>query len=311
MRVIMLGTSGGQPTPRRSLPAVAIIREGEMILLDCGEGAQTQIMKKGIGFGRLSKIVITHLHGDHLSGLMGLFMTLSLLGHENPVSLYGPPSLSGFFESLKRDINLKVKFPLDIQTLRQGVFARENEYHLEAAPVPHSAPCMAIALQEKMRPGRFDLERARELGIPEGPLFGRLQRGEEITLDDGRVISPSDVLGEPRKARRIVYATDTLYNPAIVPFCRDADLLIHESMFATEMEHEALARKHSTAAQAAAVAKEAGALKLVLTHISARYLDTAQLRDEARAVFPNTYIARDLMEIEVPYRQETEPEPGN
>ncbi len=302
MRVVMLGTSGGQPTPRRSLPAVAIIREGEMILLDCGEGTQTQIMKKGIGFGRLSKIVITHIHGDHLSGLMGLFMTLSLLGHEKPIRLYGPPALLGFFTSLKRDINLHVKFPLDIEVLKQGVFARENDYHLEAVSVPHSAPCMAVALQEKMRPGRFNIERARELGIPEGPLYSRLQHGETITLDDGRRISPAEVLGEPRKARRVAYVTDTLYNPAIVPFCRDADLLIHESMFATDMEHEARARKHCTAAQAATIAKAAGVRKLVLTHVSARYLDTDPLRKEARAIFPETYIARDLMEFEVPYR---------
>jgi len=302
MRIVFLGTSGGLPTPRRSLPSVALIREGEMILLDCGEGTQTRIMKKGIGFGRLTKIVITHIHGDHLSGLMGLMMTLNLQGHETPIDLYGPPGLAGFFDAMGEHLKLRTKFGLNIYPLEAGVFAREAEYHLEAAPVIHRAPCFAIALQEKIRPGRFNLERARELGIPEGPLFGRLQRGETITLEDGRVVPPTEVLGSARSGRRVVYCTDTAYNPAIIPFCRNADLLIHESMFGTDMEDEARERTHSTAAQAAAIARDAGVRRLVLTHISARYLDTDPLKEEARKIFPGAKVARDLMEIEVPYK---------
>ncbi len=301
MRIIFLGTSGGQPTPKRSLPAIALHREGEIILLDCGEGAQTQIMKKGLGFGRISKIIITHLHGDHLSGLMGLLMTFSLLERENPVTVYGPPELSPFFNSLVRDLKLHTRYPVTILPLKQGIFHREDEYHLEAFPVPHSAPCMAIALQEKIRPGRFNLERARALGIPEGPAFGRIQKGESVTLDDGTVISPAEILGEPRPGRRVVYVTDTIYNPGVIPFCRDADLLIHEAMFANDMEDEAAMRRHSTAAQAAHIALAAGARRLALTHISARYFDTNAHRDEARAIFPATDVARDLFEIEVPF----------
>ena len=152
-----------------------------------------------------------------------------------------------------------------------------------------------------MRPGRFNLERARELGIPEGPLFGRLQKGEAVTLGGGRVISPADVLGPARKGRRIVYATDTMYNPQIIPFCRDADLLIHEGMFSSDMEDEARLRKHCTAAQAALIAREAGVKRLVLVHLSARHTDTHILRDEARAVFPGADVAHDLMEMEIPY----------
>jgi len=301
MRVIFLGTSGGLPTPRRSLPSVAVLREGEMILFDCGEGTQTQIMRKGLGFGRLTKIFISHLHGDHLSGLMGLLMTLTLLDHETPLDIYGPPQLGPFFDSLIKDINLRTRFPLTVNTAAPGRVVSEEEYIIEAAPLRHSAPCLAFAIQEKMRPGRFNLDRARELGIPEGPLFGILQKGEPVTLDDGRVITPPDVLGPARKGRRIVYATDTMFYPPIIPFCREADLLIHESMFSSDMEDEAVDRKHSTAAQAATIAKESRVKRLVLVHLSARYGDTRPLRDEARAVFPETDVATDLMEMEIPY----------
>ncbi|MFA6451616.1 MAG: ribonuclease Z [bacterium] len=301
MRIIFLGTSGGLPTPRRSLPSVAVLRDGEMMLFDCGEGTQTQIMRKGLGFGRLSKIFISHLHGDHLSGLMGLLMSLTLLEHETPLDIYGPPQLAPFYDSLVRDINLRTKFPVTIKTAEPGCVVREEDYIIEAAPVRHSSPCLAFALQEKMRPGRFDLDHARELGIPEGPLFGRLQKGEQITLDDGRVIASPDVLGPARKGRRIVYVTDTMCHPPIIPFCRDADLLIHEGMFTNDMEDEARLRKHCTAAQAAFIAREAGAKRLVLVHLSARHGDTNPLRDEARAVFPGALVAHDLMEIEIPY----------
>jgi ribonuclease Z len=301
MRVIFLGTSGGLPTPRRALPAVAVLRGGEMLLFDCGEGTQQQIMRKGLGFGRLTKIFISHLHGDHLSGLMGLLMTLTLLERNTPLDIYGPPELQPFFESLKRDIKLRTRFDLSVYSAAPGIVVREDEYFIEAAPLMHSAPCLAFALQEKPRPGRFNVARALELGVLEGPMFGQLQRGETITLEDGRAVSPADVLGPARSGRRLVYATDTCYYPGIIPFCRNADLLIHEGMFTNDMEDEARIRRHCTAAQAASIAKEAGAKRLVITHLSARHSDTRCLCDEARAVFPDAEVAHDLMEMEIPY----------
>lgn len=306
MRIIFLGTSGGIPTPKRCLPAVCVLRDGEMMLFDCGEGTQMRIIRCGIGFGRLTKIFITHIHGDHLSGLPGLIMTLNLLGHATPITVWGPPELGPFFKSLERDIRLRCKFPLEIKAIHGGVFVKEEDYHVEAAPLDHSAPCWGLALQEKHRPGRFNLDKARELGIPEGPLFGKLQRGESITLDDGRSFSPPDVLGQARPGRRLVYITDTVYSPGLIPFCRGADLLIHEGMFTTEMESEARDRKHCTSAQAATIAAAAGVKALALTHISARYSDVSVLGDEARAVFPNTIVARDLTEINIPYIDEQE-----
>lgn len=304
MRLVFLGTSGGLPTPARSLTSIALMREGEMILFDCGEGAQTQIMRKGLGFGRLTKIFISHIHGDHISGLMGLLMTMSLLERTEPIDLYGPLEIGAYFKSLERDINFRTKFKLNIREITTGVFVREDDYHIEAVKIPHSIPCFGFALQEKVRAGRFNLEKARELGVPEGPVFGKLQKGETVTLEDGRKISPADVLGKPRPGRRIVSLTDTMFNPPIAAFCRGADLLIHEATFASDMEEEARLKKHSTAAQAATIAKDAGVKKLVLTHISARYLDTSPLKDEARKIFPGAKIARDLMEIEIPYRDE-------
>ena len=301
MRIIFLGTSGGIPTPRRSLPSLCMIRDGEMILFDCGEGTQMRLMRKATGFARLSKIFITHIHGDHLAGLPGLIMTLNLLGHESPITIWGPPEIGPFMKSLERDIKLRCNFPLQVKIIKPGVFHTEADYHMEAVPLEHSAPCWGLALQEKPRPGRFHLERAMELGVPEGPLFGQLQNGNPVTLDGGRQVSPAQVLGPARAGRRFVYVTDTLYQPGLVSFCRGADLLVHEAMFAQDMEQEARERKHCTAAQAAELARSAQVRRLALTHISARYADASILEAEARAVFPHTVVARDLMEIEVPY----------
>jgi ribonuclease Z len=277
-----------------------MVRDGEMMLFDCGEGTQMRLMRKAMGFARLSKIFITHIHGDHMAGLPGLIMTLNLLGHETPMTIWGPPEIGPFIKSLERDIKLRCHFPLQVKIIKPGVFHSEDDYHMEAVPLDHSAPCWGLALQEKPRPGRFHIERATELGVPAGPLFGQLQNGYSVTLEDGRVVSPADVLGPTRAGRRFVYITDTLYQPGLVPFCRDADLLVHEGMFTQDMEHEARERKHCTAAQAATLARDAAVKRLVLTHISARYADASVLTEEARAVFPESTVAHDLMEVDVP-----------
>ncbi|MEW5945579.1 MAG: ribonuclease Z [bacterium] len=302
MKVIFLGTSGGLPTPNRNLPSVCVLREGEMMLFDCGEGTQRQIMRKGLGFGRITRIFITHIHGDHLSGLMGLLMTLTLLDHERPLAVYGPDSIEEFIASLKKTIRLRCGFPITVSPIAEGVVAEDDEYRVEAAPVRHSVPCFALALQEKTRPGRFNVAKAREMGIPEGPLYGLLQRGETITLEDGRVVTPGEILGPPRAGRRLVYVTDTLHEPRLVEFCRGADLLIHEGMFTSELAEEARFRKHSTAQQAATLAREANVRRLVLTHLSPRYWRRSDLRNEAVKIFPDTEVAKDLMELEIPYR---------
>jgi ribonuclease Z len=300
MKIIFLGTSGGIPTSTRSLPAVAVLRDGEMMLFDCGEGTQVRIMKKGIGFGRLSKIFISHIHGDHLSGLMGLLMTMSLLEHTSPIDIWGPSELEGFFDAMERYVKLRCRFPVTLHTVKRGVLVREEDYIVEAFPTVHSTPGYAFAIQERVRPGRFDLDKARAMGLPEGPLFGQVQRGETVTLDDGRTIGPADLLGPPRPGRRVVYATDTLPLPDMVSFARGADLLIHEGMFAMDMQTEADERKHCTAAAAARIAAEAHVRRLVLTHISPRYRKTDELRDEARQEFPEAVVASDLMELEIP-----------
>lgn len=304
MKVIFLGSGGSLPTPKRNLPSTALLREGEMMLFDCGEGTQTQIMRKGVGFGRLNRIFISHMHGDHLSGLLGLLMTLTLLGHEHPITLYCPVEVEDFIHSLEKTIRLRCAFGLKFVTVKPGILVEEEEYFIEAAPVNHSVQCFAFALQERIRPGRFDVETARRLGIPEGPLYSKIQRGEAVTLDDGRVIEPGEILGEPRPGRRVVYVTDTLYMPSLAGFCRGADLLIHEGMFTTDMEDEAAYRKHCTAAQAATLARDAGVKRLALIHVSPRYWTSSELKAEARRIFPETVVAKDLMELEVPYPPE-------
>ncbi|KPL18304.1 MAG: hypothetical protein AMJ92_08695 [candidate division Zixibacteria bacterium SM23_81] len=303
MKVITLGTGGAIPTAQRSLPATALIREGEMLLFDCGEGAQLQMRRAHTGFGRLSKIFISHLHGDHLAGLPGLLMTMALLSRDKPLKIFGPSGLKKFVRVARETFKFHSEYELAVHEIEGGQVTTGPGYWVEACPMDHSIFALGYSLVEEDRPGEFNLRRALDLGIPEGPLFGKLQQGKSVTLDDGRVIRPQEVLGNPRKGRKFTYAVDTRPCEAVVELARGADLLVHDGMFAQDLVEDAQQMGHSTAMQAAQVAKEAGIHQLILSHISQRYRDDKVLLQEARSVFPRTEMARDLMSIEIPLRR--------
>jgi ribonuclease Z len=304
MNVFLLGTGGAIPTLRRSLPAVALQREGDIFLFDCGEGTQVQIVRAALSPGRLFAIFLTHLHGDHVTGLPGLLMTIMHQSREKPLLIFGPRGIKEYVNLFRKCLGFNPQYELDVREIGEGKFLSGPGYRMEAVGVEHKPLTLAYALIEEQRPGRFFPEKAEALGVTEGPQFGRLQRGEAITLDDGRVVSPEMVMGPPRRGRKFVYVTDTRPCPQVVTFAEGADVLIHEGMFAADMEEEAGKKGHCTAAQAAGIAREAHVDRLVITHVSSRYGRGEQLLEEARQVFPNTVIGRDLMELEIPVHKE-------
>jgi ribonuclease Z len=303
MRVIPLGTSSGKPTLKRNVSALAVAREGEWLLFDCGEGTQMQIPRAGLNPSRLSAIFITHLHGDHFNGLSGLLSTMGLDRRTRELTLVGPHGIREYLDTLARLKILFVNYPLEVKeysSISEPTPVYETpDYSVSAYALDHRVFAIGYRIQERPRPGRFNLERAHSLGVPEGPLFGRLQSGKSVQLDDGRIIHPSDVLGPPRKGKAVAYCLDTRPFAGSIELARDVDLLIHEATFTDELTEEAREYGHSTATQAARIAQDSGAQQLLITHFSTRYPDATPLLEEARAVFPNTIMAHDLMEVEV------------
>src|SRR5256714_6989359 len=303
MKVIPLGTSSGKPTMRRNVSATAVVRDGEWLLFDCGEGTQTQIARAKLNPSKLTAIFITDLHGDHFNGLSGLLSTMGLDRRVRALTLVGPPGIREYLETLARLKILYVNYPLDLRefaALKAVTTVYEaDDYFVAARPLDHRIFTLGYRLQEHPRPGRFDLERARALGIPEGPLYRKLQLGEDVQLADGRLIHSREVVGPPRPGKAVAYCTDTRPLAGTVELPRDVDLMIHEATYTDEMADEARDYGHSTAAQAAQIAREAEARRLLITHFSTRYADIGPLYEEARAVFHETLAAQDLVEIEV------------
>ncbi len=298
MRITMLGTAAGLPTPQRSLPAVAVEVDGETILFDCGEGTQRQMMVAGISLCRKMKIFITHLHGDHIFGLPGLLQTMNLMNRSHPLHIFGPPGIDDFIRKVGFTLADPV-FDLLVSEVCEGEIHREGRYNVEGAWAEHSRPSMAYRLTVGASLGRFRPDRAKALGVPEGPLWSVLKRGEEVELEGGRTVHPAEVLGEPIRGRTLVYTGDTRPSESVVRLASGADLLIHEATFGSELAENAESEGHSTAGGAARVALKAGVGRLILTHISARYPDPTALEEEARAIFGNTEVAHDFMTIQL------------
>ena len=306
LAVRILGTSAARPTVERGVSSIAVIREGETLLFDCGEGTQRQMMRYGVSFA-LNDIFFTHFHGDHVIGVVGLFRTLALQGRETAMRLWGPRGASRILRSATHFGVDRVGFPLEITELDPGQRVARDGYEIVASPADHrGAAAFGYALVEQERRGRFNPDMARELGVPEGPLWGQLHRGMTVTLPDGRVIQPQTLVGPTRPGRTLVLSGDTRPTDATVALARDADLLVHEATFGDEEAARAAETGHSTAREAAQVARSAGVRRLVLTHFSARYSrDAQELVREARELFPETVAARDGMELEIPYAAES------
>jgi ribonuclease Z len=299
MKVIPLGTSSGTPTKERNVSSVAIVLDGRWLLFDCGEGTQYRILRAPFRLGQLEVICVTHLHGDHLYGLPGLLGTLSLQHREQPLFIYGPRGIRDFINAVMRFSYLRLDYELKITEVEPGTIRDGEGYSIKCLPLDHRVTTFGYTIIEDDRPGRFDVERAKVLGIPSGPLYRQLQMGEDVTLSDGRMIRSAEVVGEKRKGRRVAYCTDTRPCPNGVELARNASMLIHEATYTEDLTQEASARGHSTAAQAASVAQQAETKRLLITHFSPRYLDTGVLLSEARRIFPATEAARDLAEFEI------------
>jgi ribonuclease Z len=309
LSVRFLGTSASRPTIERGVASLAIVREGETLLVDCGEGTQRQMMRYGISFA-LADILFTHFHTDHFLGLLGLLRTLTLQARTEPLRLWGP---RGTHAMIKRADGLgaeRLSFPLEIVEVAPLTPIAREGYAIVPFPVEHRAGAsVGYALVEDMRRGRFHPDMARELAIPEGPLWGQLAKGESVALPDGRVIDAGMLVGPTRSGRRVVITGDTRPCEATVEAAASADLLVHEATFGDEEAARAIETGHSTAREAADVAARAGVRRLALTHFSARYSrDPSDLEREAKEVFPAVSCARDGMEIEVPFADAVEAE---
>lgn len=300
-----LGTSAARPTVERGVSSIAVVREGETLMFDCGEGTQRQMMRYGVSFA-LDDIFFTHLHGDHVIGIIGLFRTLALQGRNEVMRLWGPRGTKRVLRDAAHFGVDRVGFPVEIVELEPGAAVPRSGYQvMPFASVHRGVSALGYALIEDERRGRFDPDLAREMGIPEGPLWGELHRGRAITLGDGRTIEPDVLVGPRRAGRKLVLSGDTRPSQTTVEIARDADLLVHEATFGDEEAARAAETGHSTAREAAGVAARAGAKRLALTHFSARYSrDTSALLREARAVFDQVITARDGTIIDVPFIDE-------
>ena len=297
--VVFLGTSGSTPTPQRALPATLVRRGGERLLFDCAEGTQRQLLRCDVGLVELREVFLTHYHADHYLGLPGMLKTFSLRGRELPITIYGPRGLRNLLSALRRIFG-RLTYALETIELEPGDALERDGYRLETFAVHHGVSAVGYALVEGERPGRFDLEAASALRIPDGPERGVLQRGEPVTLADGTEVVPAQVLGPPRAGRKIVLTGDTAPSALVVDAASGADLLVHEATFLADERERAHETLHSTAGEAALAAREAGVRLLALTHLSTRYFGH-QVVEEAREIFPESVVPRDFDVVAVPF----------
>jgi len=300
LQLVFLGTGGATPTVERGSPGLLLIRGGERLLFDCGEGTQRQLMRSA-GLAKIGVIALTHMHGDHYLGLPGLLKTYSLLGRVEPLLLLGPTGLYETMRDAERLIG-KPRFPFVVEEVQAGATVELAGCLLRTAPTRHGVPGLAWSLEEEERPGSFHPERAVALGVLPGPDFGRLQRGESVRGPGGHEVRSEEVMDVPRKGRKIVVTGDTRPAEAVTELAKGAEVLIHDATFGSSEAERAVETGHSTAREAAQVARDAGVSTLVLTHVSSRH-GWRELRDEAREVFGNSILPRDLDTLVVPYAE--------
>lgn len=301
MKIVFLGTGGTYPSRLRNVASVAVQMPGEVVMFDCGEGTQRQLMQSSVSFMKITRVFISHLHADHFLGLPGLIQSMSLNGREDALEVYGPEGTSSNVRAMLGLGHFKSGFEVVTKDIEPDSELDFSAYTVRCVEADHTVPSLAYALQERARPGRFDLKKAKALGVPEGPMYRMLQEGRPVTVK-GRSVLPGDVLGPPRAGRKIVYSGDTKPSDKIVELARGADVLIHDCTLDSSHSDLASGFGHSTALEAAGVAKEAGVATLFLVHLSPRYESHRLLEEEARTVFRNSTVAEDLSEHVVRYR---------
>lgn len=304
MEAFVLGCGGMMPLPYRHLTSVLLRRDGDLFLFDGGEGTQVSLKRLNLKWKKISAIFVSHTHADHVTGLPGIMMLSAQVDRTEPLYIYGPPNTAEYIETNRRVLDMYINYPIVVKEITAPCIVHGGDgFYIRAFPLQHSRTCVGYTLEELDRPGEFNPERARALGVPQGPLWGRLQRGETVTAADGSTVRPDDVLGEKRNGRKFSFVTDSLYMSSIAREVRGSDLLICEGMFADDCADQAHEKRHMTARQAATLARDAGVSKLGLIHYSPRYVDhdlDIMLR-QAQEVFPGTVLTRDRMVIDIPY----------
>ena len=298
MKMVFLGTSAAQPTERRGLSCICLEKEGEILMFDAGEAAQISYMKSGLGWNKKMKLFVTHLHGDHCVGILGLLQTMAMRNRTEPLEVFGPSGIEEFIGANIKVLNFGLSFPVLITTIKEGKIFEDNTFSIYAHKANHSIVAYSYMFEEKDKPGRFSVENAKKLGIPEGELWKKLQNGNEIKIND-KIINPDQVLGEKREGKKIGFSGDTMPTKELEKFFEGCDFLVFDSTFLEEEKQKALDTCHSTAKQAATLAKNSNVKNLVLTHFSARYKDEKQHLAEAAKIHNSVITARDLLEIEI------------
>lgn len=298
MKLVFLGTSAAQPTENRGMTCICLVLEKEILMFDAGEGAQVAFQKAKIGWNKKMKIFVTHLHGDHCVGILGLLQTMSLQSRTESVEIYGPKGIEDFLAANLKILNFMLSFPVKITTIKEGLVLDDITYTIHACEAKHSIPAFSYVLQEKEKPGRFYPEKAKALGIPEGKLWHELQSGKEVKVGD-KVFKPSDMMGEKRRGKKIGISGDTRPTKKLEEFFRGCDYLTFDSSYADELKEKAADYYHSTSKEAAQLARNAKVSNLILTHFSTRYDDTEPLLKEAKTIHDSVIAAEDLLEIEI------------
>ncbi len=305
LELFILGTGGMMPLPGRFLTSALLRREGELFLFDCGEGTQVSLRKLNLKWKKISVIFISHTHADHVTGLPGILMLSSQVERDEPLYIIGPPNIKEYVESSRKALDMYINYEIIVKEINEpGIVYEGDGYSVKAFSLQHTKPCFGYTLVEDPRPGVFNPDAARNLQVPMGPLWARLQSGENVTLENGIVITPEMVLGEQRKGRKFSFVTDTKYFSGIKDNVKNSDVLICEGMFRDELKESAAEKKHMTATQAATIAKEAGGVKKMgLIHYSPRYTeyDLRFLLKEAKTIFPNTFLSRDGQSVNIPF----------
>ncbi len=298
MKLVFLGTSAAQPTEFRGLSCICLEREGEILMFDAGEAAQIAYLKSGLGWNKKMKIFVTHLHGDHCIGILGLLQTMAMQHRTEPLEIYGPSGIEEFIGANIKVLNFGLTFPVMISTVKEGIIFDSKIYLVSACKANHSIIAYSYIFEEKDKPGRFNLEKAKEIGIPEGNLWKKLQNGNNIEVN-GKIITPNQVLGEKRSGKKIGISGDTMPTKDLEKFFANCDYLVFDSTFLDEIKEKAQDTFHSTAKQAAVLAKNANVKNLILTHFSARYQDETKHLEEAKTIHDSVIAAKDLLEVEI------------
>lgn len=304
LEAFVLGCGGMMPLPYRHLTSVLLRRDGDLFLFDCGEGTQVSLKRLNLKWKKIDAIFISHTHADHVTGLPGMLMLSAQVDRTEPLYIYGPPKVREYVETSRQVLDMYINYPIIIKEITAPCVVHEGkDFYIRAFPLSHTKTCVGYTLEELDRPGEFNPEKAESLGIPRGPLWGKLQRGEEVTSADGKIISPGDVMGEKRSGRKFSFVTDTQYLPSIAREVQGSDLLICEGMFADDCEDQAKEKKHMTARQAATIARDSASSRMAMIHYSPRYTDRELdvLLKQAQEVYPKAELTKDRMIFDIPY----------